>query len=61
MKEIEEFFKVINGKKPVYGFEEDKETLRIIYNIEDADAWSAYSAMIFYYNFKIVEGKEGKY
>ena len=38
MKEIEEFFKVINGKKPVYGFEEDKETLRIIYNIEDADA-----------------------
>lgn len=33
-KEIEEFFKVIEGKEPVYGFEEDKEILRVIDDIE---------------------------
>lgn len=33
-KEIEEFFEVIEGKEPVYGFEEDKETLSIIGDIE---------------------------
>ena len=34
MKEIEEFFAVIQGKKPIYGFEEDLETIRIIDKIE---------------------------
>lgn len=34
MKEIEEFFDVIQGKEPVYGFESDKETLKIIDDIE---------------------------
>ncbi len=33
-KEIEEFFAVIGGKKPVYGFAEDRETLRVIDEIE---------------------------
>ncbi len=33
-KEIEEFFKVINGKQPMYTFEQDIETLRIIDIIE---------------------------
>lgn len=34
LDEIKEFFDVIKGKKPVYGFEEDKETLRVINEIE---------------------------
>lgn len=34
MKEIETFFSVINGKEPLYSFEMDKETLRIIDEIE---------------------------
>lgn len=34
MKEIEEFLDVINGKKPLYSFEKDKEILRIIDEIE---------------------------
>ena len=35
MKEIEEFFEVLNGKKALYNFEKDKDTLRIIDEIED--------------------------
>lgn len=35
MKEIEEFFDVIRGKEPLYSFEKDKETLRIIDKIEE--------------------------
>lgn len=34
IKEMKEFFEVIRGKTPVYGFEQDKETLRIIDEIE---------------------------
>ena len=34
MKEIEEFFEVIKGKQPLYSFEKDKETLKIIDEIE---------------------------
>lgn len=34
LKEIEEFFAVINGKKPIYDFEMDMETLKIIDEIE---------------------------
>lgn len=34
VKEIEEFFEVINGKKPMYDFEMDMETLKIIDDIE---------------------------
>lgn len=33
-KEIEEFFAVIRGSQPLYSFEQDKETLRIIDEIE---------------------------
>lgn len=33
-KEIEEFFEVIQGKEPIYGFEQDIETLKIIDKIE---------------------------
>lgn len=33
-KEIEEFFEVIRGGQPLYSFEKDKETLRIIDEIE---------------------------
>ena len=33
-KEIEEFFEVIHGKKPIYDFEMDMETLKIINEIE---------------------------
>lgn len=33
-KEIEEFFEVIKGKKPLYGFEQDREILRLIDEIE---------------------------
>lgn len=36
-KEIEEFFKVIKGGQALYGFEKDKETLRIIDEIEEID------------------------
>ncbi|MCM1217002.1 MAG: Gfo/Idh/MocA family oxidoreductase [Lachnospiraceae bacterium] len=34
MKEIEDFFAVIKGKEPLYGFEKDKEILQIIDEIE---------------------------
>ena len=34
MKEIEEFFAVIKGKEPLYGFEKDKGILKIIDEIE---------------------------
>lgn len=34
MKEIEDFFAVLNGKQPLYSFVQDKETLRIIDEIE---------------------------
>lgn len=34
VKEIEEFFEVIEGKEPLYGFEKDKEILKIIDEIE---------------------------
>lgn len=34
MKETEEFFDVIKGKRPLYSFEKDKEILRIIDEIE---------------------------
>lgn len=34
VKEIEEFFEVINGKEPLYSFEKDKEVLKIIDKIE---------------------------
>lgn len=34
MKEIEEFFEVIKGKEPLYGFEKDKDILKIIDKIE---------------------------
>lgn len=34
MKEIEEFFEVIRGKEPLYSFEKDKKTLKIIDEIE---------------------------
>lgn len=33
-EEIEDFFAVIEGKKPIYDFEKDKETLRLIDEIE---------------------------
>lgn len=33
-KEIEEFFEVIKGKQPLYSFQQDKETLKIIDEIE---------------------------
>ena len=33
-KEIEEFFEVIRGKKPLYDFEQDLETLKVIDEIE---------------------------
>ena len=33
-KEIEEFFKVTEGQKTAYGFKEDKETLKLISEIE---------------------------
>lgn len=36
-KEIEEFFAVIKGGQAIYGFEKDKETLRIIDEIERID------------------------
>ena len=32
--EIEEFFEVIKGKEPLYSFEKDIETLKIIDEIE---------------------------
>ncbi len=35
MKEIEDFFEAINGKKPLYSFEKDKEILKIIDEIEN--------------------------
>lgn len=34
IKEMQEFFEVLKGKKPVYGFEQDKEILQIIDEIE---------------------------
>lgn len=34
LKEIEDFFEAIKGKEPLYSFEKDKETLRIIDEIE---------------------------
>lgn len=34
LKEIEDFFETIKGKEPLYSFEKDKETLRIIDEIE---------------------------
>lgn len=34
LKEIEDFFEAIEGKEPLYSFEKDKETLRIIDEIE---------------------------
>lgn len=33
-KEVEDFFEVIKGRKPIYSFEQDRETLRMIDAIE---------------------------
>lgn len=35
LEEIKAFFNVIKGEKPIYGFEEDLETLKIINEIEE--------------------------
>ena len=35
MREIEEFFEEIKGKEPLYSFEQDKEIIKVINEIED--------------------------